>query len=395
MVGAGIVDLGWMRLSSFCRKLLTVCAVLVLLIAVAGRGAAAADRKSRTPEHPQDTGFLNRKVIVHGVSYKYMVYLPEDYDPKKKWPIILFLHGLGERGSDGETETNIGLPAEIRDHPDRWPFVVVMPQVPYEHHYWPDPDMMAMAIGALDASSKEFHGDPDHTYLSGISLGGFGVWEIAKTYPGRWAALVPVCGGIRWDWAANGRMGDPKLADGYVAAIGKTPIWMFHGADDHVVSPSQSEEMFEALRAGGGHVRLWMYERVGHASWDRAYAEPDLPHWLLAHSLKDIPTDAAYAERRMVPIHPVPVKVDPEIIEAYTGEYSAYGAVRFWVTRDADRLTLHQKNSLNVLLPESPVSFFFEAGGPNRVVFDKDATGKVTGLTYRDDRHEEMFPKTR
>jgi hypothetical protein len=97
----------------------------------------------------------------------------------------------------------------------------------------------------------------------------------------------------------------------------------------------------------------------------------------------------------MVPIHPVPVKVDPEIIEAYTGEYSAYGAVRFWVTREGAQLTLHQKTSLNVLLAESPSSYFFENGGPNRVIFQKDATGKVTGLIYRDDRHEELFPKTR
>jgi acetyl esterase/lipase len=182
-----------MRFSVFCRNLLFCYAAFLLLQAVPGQAAGLpapgkpttgapvrADRKPRTPDHPQDTGFLNRKVVVKGVTYKYMVYLPEEYDPKRKWPVILFLHGLGERGSDGETETNIGLPGEIRDHPDRWPFVVVMPQVPYEHHYWPDPDMMAMAVAALDASTKEFHGDPDHIYLSGISLGGFGVWEIAK-----------------------------------------------------------------------------------------------------------------------------------------------------------------------------------------------------------------------
>jgi poly(3-hydroxybutyrate) depolymerase len=348
---------------------------LAVLVPHVPRTAYAADKKpAREPERMVDTGFLNRKVIVHGTSYKYMVYVPEGYDPARKWPVILFLHGMGERGADGEAETNIGLPAAIRNHPERWPFLVVMPQVPYNHHYWPDPDMMAMAIGALDASSKEFHGDPDHTYLCGISLGGFGAWEIAKAYPGRWAAIVPVAGGIRWDWAPNGRLGDPHLADGYVAAVGKTPVWIFHGADDHTVSPAQGEEMYEALKA---------------------FAEPDLPKWLLAHALHDVPTETPYAERKLVPIHPVPAKVDASIYESYVGEYSAYGSVRFWVTHEGDRMELHQSSSLNVLLPENATTYFYESGGPTRFIFQRDASGKVTSLIYRDDRHEEVFQKTR
>lgn len=368
---------------------------LVLLCAGAWCAAANDHKKAADPERPVDTGFLNRKVTVRGATYKYMVYVPEDYDPHRKWPVILFLHGMAERGSDGEAETNIGLPAAIRNHPERWPFLVVMPQVPYSHHYWPDADMMAMAMAALEASEREFHGDPDHVYLCGISLGGFGAWEIAKTYPGRWAAMVTVAGGIRWDWVPNGRMGDPHLADSYVAAVGRTPVWLFHGAEDHTVSASQSEEMYDALKAAGGHVRFWEYERIGHASWDRAFAEPELPRWLMAHALHDVPTEAPYAERRLVPIHPVPAKVDAELYEAYVGEYSGYGSVRFWVTREGDRIILHQRSRLDVLLPENATTYFFESGGPTRVIFDKDATGKVMGLTYRDDRHEETFQKTR
>jgi poly(3-hydroxybutyrate) depolymerase len=356
---------------------------------------ATKDKPAREALREPDTGFLNRRVNVHGTSYKYMVYVPEGYDPARKWPVILFLHGMGERGSDGEAETNIGLPAAIRNHPERWPFVVVMPQVPYSHHYWPDADMMAMAVGALDASEREFHGDTDHTYLCGISLGGFGSWEIAKAYPGRWAAIVPVAGGIRWDWAPNGRLGDPHLADGYVAAVGKTPVWIFHGSEDHTVSPAQSEEMYDALKAAGGHVRFWEYERVGHASWDRTFAEPELPRWLLAHALHDVPTETPYAERRLVPIHPVPAKVDANIYESYVGEYSAYGSVRFWVTHEGDRMELHQSSSLNVLLPENATTYFYESGGPTRFIFQRDASGKVTSLIYRDDRHEEVFQKTR
>ena len=128
----------------------------------------------------QDTGFLNRSITLNGTVYHYVVYLPMDWTPKQKWPVILFLHGSGERGSDGLDETQVGLPNALRSHYERWPFVVVMPQVPYNHHHWTDPDIMAMAMAALNAEVKEFHGDPQRLYLTGMSLGGYGVWEIAK-----------------------------------------------------------------------------------------------------------------------------------------------------------------------------------------------------------------------
>jgi poly(3-hydroxybutyrate) depolymerase len=379
------------------RRALAIGLLLGLPLLASPMAARASDNKDKhaEPQHPQDTGFLNRRVTVHGVSYKYMVYLPEDYDAHRKWPVILFLHGSGERGSDGETETNIGLPAAIRNHPDRWPFVVVMPQVPWNEHHWTDPDMMAMAIGALDASLREFHGDADRVYLTGLSMGGHGVWELARNYPGRWAALVPVASGLRWSWAPTARTTDPNLPEEYVAAIGRTPVWIFHGSEDHTVATAQGEEMYEALKAAGGHVRFWEYEQVGHASWDRAYAEPELPRWLLAHALHEVATTSPYAEKRLVPIHPVPVKVDPRVYESYVGEYSAYGSVRYWITHEGDRLTIHQKSSLNVLLPETPTTYFYESGGPTRVIFNKDASGKVVSLTYHDDRHEEVFEKTR
>src|ERR1700722_2692346 len=116
----------------------------------------------------QDTGFLNRTITLNGTTYHYVVYLPMDWSPKQKWPMILFLHGSGERGSDGLDETQVGLPNAIRAHPDRWPFVVVMPQVPYNHHHWTDADMMTMALAAFDAEVREFHGNPDQLYLTGL-----------------------------------------------------------------------------------------------------------------------------------------------------------------------------------------------------------------------------------
>ena len=136
--------------------------------------SAAKDRKSHT-EPPQETGFLNRSIELSGVSYRFQVYLPEDWrrDDRRLWPIVLFLHGRGERGFDGMWQTQFGLPQAVRDHPERWPFVVVMPQCPQDQH-WTDPGTQELAMAALDRETAEFHGDPDRTYLTGLSLGGYG-----------------------------------------------------------------------------------------------------------------------------------------------------------------------------------------------------------------------------
>jgi poly(3-hydroxybutyrate) depolymerase len=173
--------------------------------------------------HPQDTGFLNRSIEINGSTYKYQVYLPETWNPHQSWPMILFLHGSGERGSDGMDETQVGLPNAIRSHPERWPFVVVMPQDPYYHHYWTDHDIMTMAMAAFDAEVREFHGDPQRLYLTGLSLGGYGTWEIAKNYPGKFAAVVPVSGGIFWSYQPARWKEQQDLPKEYAHAIGRTP----------------------------------------------------------------------------------------------------------------------------------------------------------------------------
>ena len=110
----------------------------------------------------------------------------------------------------------------VRNHPDRWPFIVVMPQVPFSHHHWTDPDMMQMAMAELDASIKEFRGDPQRIYLTGLSLGGYGTWEIAKNWPHKFAAIVPVCGGVFWSYAPD-RWRNTDLPEEYAHAIGRTP----------------------------------------------------------------------------------------------------------------------------------------------------------------------------
>ena len=138
---------------------------------------------------------VNRRLELHGATYRFQVYLPEEWrrDVHKQWPIILYLHGRGERGSEGMWQTQIGLPQAVRDHPERWPFVIVMPQCPLPG-YWTDPDMLSMAMAALDQEAAEFHGDPDRTYLSGLSLGGYAAWE---PYSVQWRAVMAQGSGPR------------------------------------------------------------------------------------------------------------------------------------------------------------------------------------------------------
>ncbi len=233
------------------------------------------------------TGFLNRTAIVKGVAYKYQVYVPAEWSKNKKWPVILFLHGAGERGEDGLLQTQVGIATAIRLHADRFPCIVVIPQC-RRNVWWADPAMEAQSLKALDQSMKEFRGDPERVYLTGLSMGGYGTWSLVSKYPGRFAALAPVCGGVRrpekGPSSADAPPGDPN-ADPYVAVaqkVGKTPVWIFHGGSDTTVPPAESRKMNDALKAAGGNVKYTEYSGVGHNSWDRAYAEPEFMPWLLS-----------------------------------------------------------------------------------------------------------------
>src|SRR5260370_5788666 len=149
--------------------------------------------------------------------------------------------------------------------------------------WWTDAEMDAQALAALDQSVKEFHGDADRIYLTGLSMGGYGSWSLAAKYPAKWAAAVVVCGGIR---IRRAQTVEESTADPYAEAakrIGeKLPVWVFHGGDDPTVPVTEARNMVEALKSVGSAVKYTEYEGVKHNSWDKAYAEPDLPVWLFA-----------------------------------------------------------------------------------------------------------------
>ena len=233
-----------------------------------------------------ETGFLHRNVAAGSATFPYMVYVPRDWTPTREWPVILFLHGAGERGSDGLRPTQVGLGAALRVAPERIPAIVVFPQAPPDERWIGAPAEAAMR--ALDRSIQEFSGDERRVYLTGLSLGGYGVWHLALANPGRFAALVPVCGGIVPAGSATSVRQSPLTAvaaDPYAFTaerLRSVPSWIFHGADDTVVLPAESRKMHDALRAADAPVRYTEYEGVGHNSWDRAYGEEELWTWLFA-----------------------------------------------------------------------------------------------------------------
>lgn len=237
------------------------------------------------------TGFLDRSVTIGSATYPYVVYLPRNYDRSRSWPVILFLHGAGERGSDGHRATQIGVARAIRSTPERVPAIVVFPQAPLESRWLEQPAAAAML--ALDRSIVEFRGDPERVYLTGLSMGGYGTWHLALEHPGRFAALVPVCGGILPQATTTSVRQSPltmQAADPYAFVaqeLRHLPIWIFHGEADTTIPVSESRRIAEELRKAGAGVRYTEYPGVGHNAWDPAYAEPELWQWLFAQRRKE------------------------------------------------------------------------------------------------------------
>lgn len=243
---------------------------------------------ARRPE----TGFLDRTISVAGETYRYQVFVPSNWNRHEKWPVILFLHGAGERGDDGVFQTDVGIGHAIRQNAARFPFVIVMPECRKEK-FWTDAEMEAQALATLERSIKEFHGDSNRVYLTGLSMGGYGTWDLAAKYPHRFAAYVPICGGIHgpenFPQIGAALAKDPKITDPYAETarrIGSTPVWIFHGDADPAVPVEESRKIYAALQAEHASVKYTEYPGVPHNSWDKAYAEPELVPWLLQQHLQ-------------------------------------------------------------------------------------------------------------
>lgn len=207
--------------------------------------------------------------------------LSPDYNALRKYPLVIFLHGSGERGNDNEAQLKWGVMNFATDQAMKmYPAYVIAPQCPAgqswsnfsisrktdEARLMDNPSKtMELLIQLIKKLTKELPIDPDRVYITGLSMGGFGTFDAIERYPGLFAAAVPVCGG-----------GDISRAE----SIRKIPIWIFHGSEDTTVDPQYSLDMAQALTRAGAHPGLTLYPEVGHFSWLAAYSDPLMMEWL-------------------------------------------------------------------------------------------------------------------
>ncbi len=200
-------------------------------------------------------------------AYKYLLYLPNDYDERTPRPLVLFLHGMGERGADLEL-VKIHGPPKLIESGRKFPFICVSPQCPADR-VWSPVGLAAL----LDDIESQYAVDKHRIYVTGLSMGGYGTWTLLAHQPNRFAAAAPICGGASYFDAAS---------------LAEVPIWCFHGDADNVVPLSESTRLIDAIkRKGGTKARLTAYEGVGHDSWTQTYANDEFFDWLLSNARAD------------------------------------------------------------------------------------------------------------
>lgn len=245
--------------------------LLLALVAV----FSAMKAKAQSSNSPVTTATLDWKSTRKG-ELKYLLYLPPDYSESsdKKWPLMLFLHGAGERGTDVNRVTIHG-PMSLVKQGTNFPFIIVAPQCP-AGELWDNEPLLQL----LDCIESSYAVDTNRIYLTGLSMGGYGSWKLGLAYPERFAALAPICGG------AN--MIDVILSswdDTHRKQMLKLPIWAFHGAKDEVVPVIESQRLVNSLKKmGHKNIEYTIYPKAKHDSWKEAYADPKFYEWLLKQS---------------------------------------------------------------------------------------------------------------
>ncbi len=276
-----------LKLRGYAQTNVKLTAAILILLAL----IVACSDLGRTLDE-----YLVRSVTVNGQSYAYRVLLPKNRDPNAKIPVMLYLHGSGARGDDNYAQAD-AFSSTIEPVRDKLDFIVVLPQCG-DGTFWSSSEMADYSLAALDQAVKEFNGDVDRMYLAGFSLGGYGVWQIAAAYPGKFAALVPVAGGVVGyrpveprDRAAIlpavGTMLDsPEPYKAIANAIGQTSVWVFHGAKDDAVPVDFSRRIVKALDdAGNKNVKYTEYADGGHIIIGNAFHEPGFFEWLAEQRL--------------------------------------------------------------------------------------------------------------
>jgi len=215
---------------------------------------------------------LHSSTIAYSLNRRldYLISLPLQYSSEEAdWPLILFLHGAGERGNNLQLLRKHGIPRIVSEMAD-FPFITISPQCP-ENDWWLNKLQDLKFL--LDTVIKQYRVDISKMYLTGLSMGGFGTWHMAVEYPDLFAAIAPVCGG------GLGILGFPER----VLEIKDLPIWAFHGGKDNIVSAEESRILIRTLKDAGGRPLLKIYPEAGHDSWTETYSDPELYEWFMSN----------------------------------------------------------------------------------------------------------------
>ncbi len=258
----------------------TIASLLILPLAISGAWMMAAFTAPKALEFRADVYKSDGKEL----PYRYAA--PEKIKSGKKYPLVIFFHGVGESGTNNDAQLKHPMNGFFTPKSmHKYEYFALAPQVPLgskwvdvswiaPSHHQPDhpAEYMAMAMDLLDSFIKTNPVDTNRLYITGVSMGGYATWDVITRYPGKFAAAAPICGG-----------GDEHQA--YKAL--KTAIWAFHGAKDQVVKVSRSRNMVDTLRKTGATIQYTEYPKVGHNAWDSAYKEPKLLPWMFAQRRKD------------------------------------------------------------------------------------------------------------
>ncbi len=244
------------------------------LLALAG-GLLSNALANKNGAREKQGSIESRTVRVNSSSYDYQIYAPptlSDAQNSETLPLIIFLHGIGQRGSSGFVPT-AGTGGTLARHylAQVPPAIILLPQC-RPGSYWSDSVMDEMVMNSLTQTVEEFGADANRVYLTGVSMGGYGVWHFAAGHAGKFAALVSICGG------SSVTKGE-RFAS-VAEKVGKTPAWIFHGASDKIVPVTESRELVKALKAHDNNVKYSEYADVGHNVWMNALAEKELMPWL-------------------------------------------------------------------------------------------------------------------
>lgn len=283
----------------------------------------------------------------------YLLYLPDGYrqDTLKEWPLLLFLHGSGERGDNLEKVKKHG-PPKLIDQGKKFPFIVVSPQVS-EGQGWSSADLYAL----LQNCKQKYKVDKNRIYLTGLSMGGFGTWSLAIEHPEEFAAIVPICGG-----------GDTTD----IWKLRHTAVWCFHGARDKNVPLALDQEMIRALQVYNSSAKLTIYPDAEHDSWTVTYNNDSLYQWLLSQK-KFLYTRST--------------NVKPTLLQKYSGTYISMDKDTVYLKAKGDTLIASHQSKTFPLQPASETVFFIDNNTPVDIQFVTGLAGKVTGfIVYENKR---------